>query len=137
MHAARTVGILLFALVAGCTGVAEPPPGAMARTGPLIADPALDVEALKARLRDTHAIGVFTRLALRNQVDDLLDQFRAHHQSGQKADVTSLRKPYDMLVLKVLAVVQDGDPPLARAIAGSCEAIWSILADPDQFKLAA
>ena len=40
-------------------------------------EPPLDVAALKARLRDTHAIGVFTKLALKNQVDDLLQQFRS------------------------------------------------------------
>lgn len=96
-------------------------------------EPPLDVAALKARLRDTHAIGVFTKLALKNQVDDLLKQFRAHYQSGQKTSIASLRQPYDMLVLKVLALVQDSDPSLARTIAGSREAIWSILADREKF----
>ena len=38
-----------------------------------------------------------------------------------------------MLVLKVLAVVQDGDPSLARMISGSREAIWGILVDPVKF----
>jgi hypothetical protein len=96
-------------------------------------EPPLDVEALKTRLRDTHAIGLFTKLALKNQMDDLLEQFRAHHQSEHKSSVASLRQPYDMLVLKVLAVVQDGDPSLARTISGSREAIWVILADPAKF----
>jgi hypothetical protein len=96
-------------------------------------EPPLDMAALKARLRDTHAIGVFTKLALKNQVDDLLNQFRAHYQGGQKTSVASLRQPYDMLVLKVLSLVQDSDPSLARTISGSREAIWSILADPEKF----
>jgi hypothetical protein len=96
-------------------------------------EPPLDIAALKARLRDTHAIGVFTKLALKNQVDDLLNQFRAHYQGGQKTSVASLRQPYDMLVLKVLSLVQDSDPSLARTISGSREAIWSILADPEKF----
>jgi hypothetical protein len=38
-----------------------------------------------------------------------------------------------MLVLKVLSLVQDGDPSLARTISGSREAIWAILADPEKF----
>lgn len=97
-------------------------------------EPPLDVAALKARLRDTPAIGVFTKLALRNQMDDLLQRFRTHHLGGQKTGVAHLRQPYDLLVLKVLAVVQDGDPSLARTISGSREAIWIILADPEQFK---
>ena len=96
-------------------------------------EPPLDVAALKARLRDTNAIGLFTKLALKNQVDDLLQQFRAHYLNGQKTNVAALRQPYDMLVLKVLALVQDGDPSLARTISGSREAIWSILADPEKF----
>jgi hypothetical protein len=96
-------------------------------------DPPLDVAALKARLRDTNAIGIFTKLALKNQVDDLLQRFRAHYGSGQKTGVAALRQPYDMLVLKVLALLQDSDPSLARTISGSREAIWGILADPVKF----
>jgi len=99
-------------------------------------EPPLDLAALKERLRDTNAIGVFTKLALKNQVDDLLQQFRAHYLSGQKTGVAALRQPYDMLVLKVLALIQDSDPSLARTIAGSREAIWSILADPEKFNSA-
>jgi outer membrane biosynthesis protein TonB len=104
------------------------PPAALKKV-----DPPLDVAALKARLRSTKAIGVFTKLALQNQMDDLLKQFRAHHDSGQKTSVASLRQPYDMLVFKVVAVVQDGDPSLARTISESREAIWDILADPEKF----
>jgi hypothetical protein len=96
-------------------------------------EPPLDVEALKARLRDTDAIGLFTKLALKNQVDDLLQQFRAHYLGGQKTNVAALRQAYDMLVLKVLALIQDSDPTLARSISGSREAIWGILADPEKF----
>ena len=121
MTAMRTIGILLFALAAGCGGVKEAP---------------LDASALKSRLRDSNAIGVVTRLALKNQVDDLLEQFRAHHRSGQGSGVATLRQPYNMLVLKVLSIVQDGDPSLAYTIARSREAIWGILADPEKFKSA-
>jgi hypothetical protein len=98
-------------------------------------EPPLDVAALKLRLKNTDAIGLYTKLALKNQVDDLLKQFRAHYLDGQKTSVTKLRPPYDLLLLKVLALLQDNDPPLARTISGSREAIWGILADPEQFKL--
>jgi hypothetical protein len=149
MPAVRTIGILALALAAGCAGVGEAPPSksqsaAKAAPPPVNApakvpasakklEPPLDVAALKTRLRDTHAVGVFTKLALKNQMDDLLEQFREYHQSGQKTGVASLRQPYDMLVLKVLALVQDGDPSLARTISESREAIWAILADPEKF----
>ena len=99
-------------------------------------EPSLDVAGLTTRLRDTDAIGVFTKLALKNQVDDLLEQFRSYHDDGQKTGVASLRQPYNMLVLKVLSLVQDKDPSLARTISGSREAIWGILADPEKFHAA-
>jgi hypothetical protein len=95
--------------------------------------PPLDLETLKMRLRETNAIGVFTKITLKNQVDDLLDQFRAYYQGRTKTSLAELRQAYDMLLLKVLSLLQDGDPPLARVIVTSREAIWGILADPAKF----
>lgn len=117
------------------TSVERTPPTGTPGPAVQAQEPALDVAALKARLRDTGAIGVFTKIALKNQVDDLLQQFRSHYQGGQKNSVAALRPPYELLVLKVLALVQDADPPLARTISGSREAIWGILADPEKFKM--
>jgi hypothetical protein len=76
---------------------------------------------------------VFSKLSLKNQVDDLLDQFRAFHRKQTKASLAELRQKYDLLLLKVLSLLQDGDPPLASAISTSREAIWGILSDPDKF----
>jgi hypothetical protein len=106
----------------------EPPAAAVKK-----AEPPLDMTALKTRLRDTKSIGVFTKLALKSQVDDLVQQFRTYYESGKSSNIGSLRQAYDMLVMKVLAVVQDNDPSLAHEIAGSREAIWGMLADPQKF----
>jgi hypothetical protein len=93
----------------------------------------LDLKSLETRLKETQAIGVFTKLTLKNQIDQLLDQFRAFYQGKVKTSLAELRRSYDMLVLKVLALLQDADPPLASAIAGSREAIWGILSNPAKF----
>ena len=95
--------------------------------------PTLDLKSLEQRLTDTNAIGVLTKIALKNQVDDLLDQFRAFYQGTLKTTLAELRRPYDLLVLKVLALLQDTDPSLASAIVASREAIWGILADRAKF----
>jgi hypothetical protein len=95
--------------------------------------PTLDLTSLEQRLKDTSAIGILTKIALKNQVDDLLGQFRAFYQGKLKTTLAELRRPYDLLVLKVLALLQDSDPPLASAIAASREAIWGILADREKF----
>ena len=93
----------------------------------------LDLNLLETRLRETKAIGVFTKLSLKNQVDDLLARFRAYHKRQGTLTLVELRRNYDMLMLKVLALLQDSDPSLARDIVRSRAAIWSILADPRKF----
>lgn len=116
---------------------APPIPATAAVSGPAVpvapATPALNLTALEQRLRDTHAVGVFTKLSLKNQVDDLLDQFRAYYRGQVKSPMAPLRQRYDLLLLKVLSLLQDGDPPLAAAILSSREGIWNILADPQKF----
>jgi hypothetical protein len=95
--------------------------------------PPLDLKSLETRLKETKAIGVYTKLTLKNQVDDLLDDFRAYYKGQLKTTLAELRQAFDRLVLKVLALLQDADPQLASAIAGSREAIWGILSDPVKF----
>lgn len=106
---------------------------AVASPGKPAAEAPLDLALLEKRLRETEAIGVFTKIALKNQVDDLLNKFRAFYQGRARTSLAELRQPYDMLLLKVLSLLQDGDPGLARAIVASREVIWGMLADPDKF----
>ena len=97
------------------------------------ASPPLDLASLEHRLKETKAIGLLPKIALKNQVDDLLDQFRAYYQGSVKVTLAQLRQRYDLLLLKVLSLLQDSDPSLATAIGGSREAIWGILADRQKF----
>ena len=104
---------------------AAPPPAASAA--------ALDLNGLEQRLRDTHAIGVFTKLTLKNQVDDLLGKFKSFHQGQSHVTLAQLRQQYEVLLLKVISLLQDDDPSLASAVSSSREAIWGVLTDPKKF----
>jgi hypothetical protein len=95
--------------------------------------PPLDLKSLEQRLKETNAIGVLTKLSLKNQVDDLLEQFREYYQGRLKTTLAELRRPYELLLMKALSLLQDGDPALAKAIHASREAIWAILSDRDKF----
>jgi hypothetical protein len=97
------------------------------------ASTSLDLAALEQRLRDTHAIGVFTKLSIKNQVDDLLSQFKGFHSGKPKPTLAELREKYELLLIKVISVLQDGDAQLASAVSASRDAIWSVLADPQKF----
>ena len=100
---------------------------------PSAAPSTLDLNALKTQLKETKAIGVLTKLSLKNQVDDLLQQFRDFYQGKAKVTLAQLRRSYDLLLMKVLSLVQDADRQLASAIVASREAIWGLLADPKKF----
>ena len=76
---------------------------------------------------------MLTKIAVKNQSDDLLERFRAYHRQQGATALSDLRRSYDMLFLKLLALLQDGDPPLAKDIDRSRAAIWEILADPQKF----
>lgn len=106
---------------------APQPPAASPAPAPL------DLKALEERLKDTHAIGVLTKLSLKNQVDDLLQRFRAYHAGTRPPTLSELRPAYELLLMKVLSLLQDGDPPLAHDINASREAIWAVLSDGRRF----
>jgi hypothetical protein len=63
-------------------------------------------------------------------VDDLLTQFRSFHHGQVPPTLTELRQRYELLLLKVVSLLQDGDAQLAAAVSSSREAIWAILVDP-------
>jgi len=115
---------------------ASPPAASAPKAQPAPAAPkasSLDLNSLEQKLKDTRAIGVFTKLSLKNQVDDLLSEFRAFHKGATKPPQSELRQKYDLLIMKVLSLLQNGDPQLASAIASSREALWGILMDPQKF----
>ncbi len=94
----------------------------------------LDLKALEDQLRQTKAIGFMTKLTLKGQVNDLLDRFREYYQGKAKMTMKDLRRSYDLLMMKVLSLIQDADQQLASAIVASREAIWGLLADPVKFE---
>lgn len=128
--------VIAAAPVAPATPVTKPPSVTTSvATAPqkTAAPSTLDMKALEQRLRDTPAIGVFTKLSLKNQVDDLLDEFRAYYSGKVKTQLAELRQRYDLLLMKVLTLLQDSDAALASTIIASREPLWDILKDPKKF----
>jgi hypothetical protein len=126
--------VLLLALIAGC-GVAPGPEGAQPPGGatPAAAPLTLDLNTLDAQLKATDAIGALTKIALKNQVDDLKQKFREHHEGKTTRTMTDLRRSYNLLLMKVLSLLQDTDKMLASKIVSSREAIWGLLSDKNTF----
>jgi hypothetical protein len=119
----------------------KPSPAAKAPSEPASAStpvvkttaPPIDLAKLRQELKDTKAIGLLSKLTLKNQMDDLLNRFRGYYQGDKKLSMTELRRSYDLLVIKLLSLVQDKDQKLATDITSSREAIWGLLSDPVKF----
>lgn len=102
---------------------AQPPPASAARP--------VDLEQLTQRLKQTPAIGLFTKLELKNQIEDLVEKARASHERGDPS-LEVLHERFDLLVLKLLSLLQDDEPALAAEVAASRDSLWAVLADPVQ-----
>jgi hypothetical protein len=130
----------------GTAALKKPAAGAPAASGPAASPPAslppaastakpqLDFKAMEQRLRDTSAIGVFTKLSIKNQVDDLLKAFRGYHAGHLPPTLDELHQRYDGLLLKVVTLVQDDDATLASSISASRGAIWERLSNKESFQ---
>ena len=95
-------------------------------------EPAISLEELGARIKATPAIGTFSKLALKNDIDDLVDDLRGYHQRHE-GDLDDLHQRYEALVLKLLALLEEDEPELALALARSRDDIWSRLVNPVEF----
>lgn len=97
------------------------------------AKPTLDLDTLENRLRETDAIGVMTKLAVKNQVDDLIEAFATYHKGDKSVPLPQLRDRFNLLLMKVASLVQDGDPKLFTDISGARDGLWQMLSDPQNF----
>ena len=92
-----------------------------------------DIKELVDRLRATKAIGFFTKLALKDQIDDLLGKFRCYHAGACDTSLATLSEEFNLLLMKVLSLLQDDDPDLFQTLAGGREILWKNLTDPTAF----
>jgi hypothetical protein len=125
--------LLVLAACAAATAGADEPTAPDTPASTPQATATLDLATLEQRLKSTSAIGLFTKLSIKNQVDDLIAQFRAYHSGQPTPTLKQLRERFELLVLKVVTLLQDDDPALAAAVTASRDAIWAVLTDPKKF----
>jgi len=87
----------------------------------------VDFKVLKERLKGTDAIGFFTKLAIRNDIVDLMDKIKQYRKrSILKANMKKIRNSFDGLLLKIIALLEK-DPNLSRDLYVGRESIWESL----------
>ena len=87
----------------------------------------VDFNALIERLKDTHAIGFFTKIAIRNDIIDLIGSIKKYRKHAVLRDkIQEIRASFDGLLLKIVALLED-DPDLSRDLYVGRESIWKSL----------
>jgi len=104
--------------------VSQPPSATSEET---IQTKQVDLKVLKQRLRKTTAIGFFTKLAIRNDLVDLIDEIKKYRKQSMLNDkLNEVRASFDGLILKLIALLDD-DPDLSRDLYVGREMIWKSL----------
>ncbi len=109
-----------------------PAPPREAALPPPPAPATISLEELGNRIKATPAIGTFSKLALKNDIDDLVDALRGYHEHEQ-GDLDDLHERYEALVLKLMTLLERDEPELALALGRSRDDIWSRLVNPIEF----
>ena len=84
-------------------------------------DGALDVATLRVRLKDTSAIGPVTKLRLKSEIEDLVSDLAALHAGHATETLDGLHARYRDLVLRVIALLEQGDASLAHDLTVSTD----------------
>jgi hypothetical protein len=85
------------------------------------------------RLKDTPAIGPLAKLRLKSEIEDLMHDLAAFHSGHTTETLEELPARYRDLVLRVIALLEQGDVSLAHDLTASTDHLWTTLADPGQF----
>jgi hypothetical protein len=109
----------------------SPPPEAAPPAAPP-PESAISLDELGTRIKQTPAIGTFSKLALKNDLDDLVDGLRGYH-ARKEGNLDDLHQRYEALVLKLMTLLEEDEPDLALALGRSRERIWNRLVDPVEF----
>jgi len=89
--------------------------------------PKTDLAILTKRLKNTDAIGVFTKLAIRSDIMDLKEEIESYRQKAVlQAKLKDARAKFDGLLLKIVALLE-ADPDLSSDLYSARESIWKSL----------
>lgn len=92
-----------------------------------------DLDALVDRVSHSKALGFFTKLSLKQEIDQLLTGIRAHHDGSEDHPIEELRERYDVMVQKLMILLQEKDQELGQSIHDGREKLWAILSDDKKF----
>ena len=92
-----------------------------------------DLDTLIDRVSHSKSLGIFTKLSLKKDIDQLLKNIRDHHGGTGDSSLEQLRERYDVMVHKLVVLLQEKDKELVKSIDDGRDKIWAILSDEKKF----
>jgi len=100
---------------------------------PPVEEEIVDLQLLGDMLADTKAIGLFTKLSLKKDIDKVLLRLKKFHDGKSKFTLEQLEEQYDLLLMKIAIYLQDNDLALHKHLCNAWLVIWEDLRDFDRF----
>ena len=96
-------------------------------------DKDFDLDTLVDRVSHSKNLGFLTKISLKQDVDQLLESIRKYHAGIGESTLERARERYDVMVHKLIVLLQDKDKELTKSIDDSREKLWAILSDKKRF----
>jgi len=100
---------------------------------PPVEEEIVDLQLLGDMLADTRAIGLFTKLSLKKDIEKVLSRLSKFHDGKSKFTLEQLEEQYDLLLMKIAIHLQDNDLTLHTHLCNAWLVIWEDLRDFDRF----
>lgn len=92
-----------------------------------------DVGPLVEQIAHSKSIGVFTKLALKQDGKDLFKKMGNYHSGVGDSSLEELHERYNVMVHKLVIVIGKKDEELAGYVADARDKLWDVLSDDIKF----
>jgi hypothetical protein len=131
----NTNGMSLLAVIATVLVAAAVFLGAESYAASSLEGDKQELERLIDRVVKTKSIGIFSKLAMKGDAENLWRDLGKYHSGAAGMNIDELDERYHLIVHKLELSIRKRDKDLAQAIADFREPLWQRLENPDSFTI--
>lgn len=96
-------------------------------------DDDFDLDSIISKVTSSKALGFFTKLSLKKDIDAFLDNVKNYHEGRSELTLDQLHERYDALVHNLITLIQEKDEDLLKSIDDGRDKLWALLSDEKKF----
>ncbi len=101
---------------------------------PSVEDEIVDLEMLGEALRGSTAVGLFEKVKLKRNIDELLTRLESWHDGKRSYTLDQLEEQYNVLLMRIASHIQHKDQVLHQQLCNAWLQIWLDLEDSGRFR---